>query len=68
MLCHECARDGTSRPAVAHCRFCLVGLCKQHLVESFRSELVPQYACHHHPERPFVAAAVEAARPVAVGR
>ena len=68
MLCHECARDGTSRSAVGHCRFCLVALCKQHLVESFRSELVPQYGCQHHPERPFASAPVEAALPVAVVR
>ena len=41
MLCDECARDGTGQPAVAYCRFCLVGLCKRHLVESFHSGLAP---------------------------
>lgn len=53
MLCHECARDGRSQPAVAHCRFCFVGLCKAHLVAAFHGTTIPQYGCEHHPERPF---------------
>ena len=28
MDCHECARTGTARTAIAVCRFCSVGLCK----------------------------------------
>ncbi len=62
MHCHECARDGNERPALAHCRFCLVGLCKEHLVESFRSELVPRYACRHRPELPFPGASLDVRR------
>ena len=54
MNCHECARIGTERVAVSLCRFCSVALCKDHLVASFRSDTVPQYACDHHPERAFV--------------
>ncbi len=53
MDCHECARAGTERIAVATCRFCSVGLCKDHLVEAFHSRTIPQYGCEHHPERPF---------------
>jgi len=53
MLCHECGRVGRQRPAVAQCRFCLVGLCKPHLVAAREEAPVPQYACRHHPERPF---------------
>ena len=65
MLCHECARGGTSRPAVAHCRFCFVGLCKPHLVDLFRSQLVPQYRCQHHPELPFPHVPSEVRQPAA---
>lgn len=36
MHCHECARGMIEEVAVGHCRFCLVGLCKNHLVDSFR--------------------------------
>lgn len=68
MLCHECALDGSSRPAVAHCRFCLVGLCKEHPVESLHSELVAQYDCEHRPERPFSRAAGARLTATAVGR
>ena len=53
MDCHECARTGTARAAVAICRFCSVGLCKGHLVAAFHSRTIPQYGCDHHPERPF---------------
>ncbi len=56
MHCHECAREGRQEPALAECRFCLVGLCKPHLVASFESAIIPQYACDHHPERPFATA------------
>lgn len=53
MTCHECAREGGTTAAVGHCRFCLVGLCKDHLVASFRGRTVPQYGCDHHPELAF---------------
>ena len=49
MNCHECAMEGLETPAVAICRFCMVGLCKRHLVESFRTATAPQYACSHSP-------------------
>lgn len=50
MTCHECLLAGTDRQAVAICKFCLVGLCKEHLVESYRQPVaVPQYACKHRP-------------------
>lgn len=65
MKCHECARDGRERPAVGECRFCRVGLCKAHLVASFRSTIFPQYACDHHPERPFAPASTQTERPLA---
>ncbi len=60
MNCHECARIGTERVAVSLCRFCRVALCKDHLVASFHSDTVPQYACDHHPERAFVSRAAGA--------
>ncbi len=65
MDCHECARTGTERTAVAVCRFCSVALCKDHLVAAFHSRTIPQYGCQHHPERPFspVIAAIPAASP-----
>lgn len=50
MRCHECARGLVDEAAVGHCRFCLVGLCKDHLVSSFRPAVVPQYTCEHHPD------------------
>ena len=53
MLCHECARSRAEASAVGQCRFCSVGLCKDHLVASFRSGVAPQYWCEHHPELPF---------------
>jgi len=53
MKCHECARDGRDEFAVAQCRFCLVGLCKRHLVESFKGTTYPQYGCTHNPQQPF---------------
>ena len=56
MICHECARDAAERPAVAVCRFCMVGLCKQHLVELYRdARTFPQLTCHHQPGAPFEA-------------
>jgi hypothetical protein len=63
MNCHECARTHTVRTAVAVCRFCFVGLCKDHLVAAFHARTVPQYGCDHHPERalPLVVAAAPAA-------
>jgi len=57
MMCHECARTGRRVAAVSACRFCQVGLCKDHLVASFQGATVPQCGCEHHPERPFHAAA-----------
>lgn len=55
MNCHECAREGRDQAAVGQCRFCLVGLCKPHLVESFKGATYPQYGCAHNPARPFAA-------------
>ena len=55
MICHECAREGRESAAVGECRFCHVGLCKEHEVTSLRGAPVPQYGCEHHPERPFAA-------------
>jgi len=52
-MCHECARQSIATPDLGQCRFCLVGLCKDHLVEAFRSDVVPQYACNHRPDLPF---------------
>lgn len=65
MLCHECAREGIQQPAVGECRFCQVGLCKAHLVGSFKSAVFPQYSCDHHPERPFAALSVRIERTLA---
>jgi hypothetical protein len=61
MLCHECAMAGEERPAVALCKFCQVGLCKEHLVALYqRPATVPQYSCNHNPaglpRRPIAAA------------
>ncbi|MGZ8562916.1 MAG: DUF2180 family protein [Candidatus Limnocylindria bacterium] len=56
MNCHECARDDIAQVAIAECRFCHVGLCKAHLVASYQNTIIPQYACSHHPERPFARA------------
>lgn len=50
MLCHECVMTGEERPAVALCKFCQVGLCKEHLVALYREPAtVPQYSCRHNP-------------------
>jgi len=50
MLCHECVMIGEERPAVALCKFCQVGLCKEHLVALYREPAtVPQYSCRHNP-------------------
>ena len=64
MLCHECAREDGQEPAVAACRFCLIGLCKCHLVATFATVLGAQYACDHHPERPFPRASRAEQRPL----
>lgn len=53
MNCHECARRSVVTPSVGLCRRCLVALCKDHLVESHASAVVPQYGCDHHPELVF---------------
>lgn len=53
MLCHECARSAVQTPAVGQCRYCMVALCKPHLIESFETQNVPSFACEHHPEAPF---------------
>jgi hypothetical protein len=54
MICHECAAAAAEQPAVALCRFCLVALCKPHLVELYRdAHTFPQFACRHQPARPF---------------
>lgn len=50
MRCHECAVRGGDAAAVGLCKFCLVGLCKAHLVELYRDPVVvPQFACRHRP-------------------
>jgi hypothetical protein len=53
MNCHECARRSNHTPAIGLCRSCLVALCKDHLVESHQTGVVPQYGCDHRPERSF---------------
>jgi hypothetical protein len=55
---------GEEKQAVALCKFCSVGLCKEHLVMLYRQPLtVPQYSCGHNPagrpERAITAKAVE---------
>jgi hypothetical protein len=52
-MCHECARRSILTPGLGQCRFCLVSLCKDHLVEALRSDVVPRYACSHRPDIPF---------------
>jgi hypothetical protein len=52
-MCHECARRSIVTPALGQCRFCLVSLCKDHLVEAFQSDVVPRYGCNHRPDLPF---------------
>ena len=52
-MCHECARQSVVTPGLGQCRFCLVSLCKVHLVESLQSDAVPRYACSHRPDLPF---------------
>ncbi len=50
MLCHECLMNGKARSAVALCKFCFVGLCKQHMIELYTQQVtVPQYSCRHNP-------------------
>lgn len=54
MICHECAARDAEQPAVALCRFCMVALCKPHLVELYGdAHTFPQFACRHQPARPF---------------
>ena len=48
---HECAQVEVDRPAVATCRYCSAGPCKEYTVESYRTDLV--YTRLHHPERAF---------------
>ena len=62
MICHECARVGLEIAAISHCRFCFVGLCKDHLVASFQGQTTPRYGCEHHPERAFAPRGAEVAR------
>ena len=66
MICHECAREGLTTAAVSHCRFCFVGLCKDHLVASFHGDTIPQYGCEHHPEHAFTSRPRETVRPAPV--
>lgn len=51
MVCHECLMSGRAAEwATALCKFCLVALCKTHLVELYRDPpTVPQYSCRHRP-------------------
>ncbi len=53
MNCHERARAGLERPAVAICRHCSVGLYKAHLVETLRSSAKPLCTCLYQPEQRF---------------
>jgi hypothetical protein len=53
MTCHEGARAARDVAAVGACRFCLVGLCRDHLIAPFKGATVPQHGCEHHPERAF---------------
>ncbi len=56
MLCHECSGKGLETPAVALCRFCLIALCKAHLVALYQHPAtVPQLHCSHTPARAFTA-------------
>jgi hypothetical protein len=55
MNCHECARRSNQTPAIGLCRSCLVALCKDHLVESHQTGVVPQYGCGQHPDQSFAA-------------
>jgi hypothetical protein len=63
MTCHECARERLTAATIGQCRFCFDGLCKDHLVASFRGMTIPQYGCEHHPERAFEAHPREVGRP-----
>lgn len=58
MLCHECAAEATDRPAVAVCKFCFVGLCKEHLVEFFGETTAPQFTCAHRAGEPWAVRAM----------
>jgi Uncharacterized protein conserved in archaea (DUF2180) len=50
MLCHECLMNGKVRQAVGVCKFCYVGLCKEHLMALYsQPPTVPQYSCRHDP-------------------
>ena len=51
MICHECLMNGRNQEsATALCKFCLVALCKKHLLELYGDPpTVPQYACRHRP-------------------
>src|SRR5438309_7056949 len=51
VICHECLMSGRPHEsATALCRFCLVALCKTHLVELYRHPpSVPTYSCRHTP-------------------
>ena len=56
MLCHECCGNGLETPAVGLCRFCLIALCKAHLVALYQQPAtVPQLRCSHTPARAFPA-------------
>ncbi len=50
MLCHECLMNGKAQEAVAVCKFCFVGLCKEHLMLLYSDPpTMPQFACRHNP-------------------
>ena len=38
--------------AIGLCRFCLVGVCKAHLVAAFKDPPIPQYGCDHRQSDP----------------
>jgi hypothetical protein len=49
MLCYSCAEQGVDRPAVALCRSCSAGLCREHL-RATASRLAASHildGCHH---------------------
>jgi hypothetical protein len=69
MNCHECAAKGSDTPAFGVCRHCFVGgLCKDHIVASYRTGIFPQYSCAHRPQDAFVKVARPAIRPFTPAR
>ena len=63
MYCHECAAKGVDRPALGVCRYCFVGLCKEHIIGSYQGRIFPRFSCEHRPWDAF-AVSVRALKPV----